>query len=344
MKTNPLKLTVLAVAAASLFGCASSSGPDLSDARPVTLQRAPLAPLPAEMNSAPSIVVMVPRAGQNVHVSFATLAHQEIQRTMATSGNDVIDRTLTSQARSELEYAEMNGVYRTTGPKIADIAIMGEVSSIAWSASYTPRETYQDRKGRTQTRDAYCRYTGRATINLRAFSLPDMVPLGSYELTGNESSRVTNASSSCPESQGNVASLMTAAVRSAVSSGSDQLLDDLARPFYVTERRQIGSSPREALFYINAGLGQGAERNLTVRFYRVQEHTNDFTGETRREEIQIAEGRVTNHIDQNGAYVLVRGDDMNRIMGGDIARFVRNTCARGQTRVLGMCMSDSLVN
>lgn len=344
MKTTSFKLSVIVITSLALFGCVSSA-PELNEAVTVSLPRAPLAPTLEEMRTAPSIVVMEPRAGQNVHPSFATLAQQEVQRVMTNSGNDVIDRTLSGQAKAELEYAELNGVYRTTGPKVADIAIMGELSRVTWSSSFTEREQYKDRNDDWQTRPAYCTYSGNAEITLRAFSLPDMIPLGNYELTGRESYRDESVSSrECQRESDNIGTLMGQAVRKAISDNSHQILDDLARPFYVTERRQVGTAPRSALFHINAGLGQGAERNLSVYFYRVQENTNDFTGETRREEIKVAEGRVTDNIDQNGSYVVVSGNEMNNIMAGDIARFVRNTCPRGQQRVLGICMSDSFVN
>lgn len=337
MKNNFIKLSLVAALAVSIFGCASS-GPELSEVSPVSLPRAPIAPSIDEMSQAPKIVVMTPRSGQGVDSRFATLAQQELQSLMTSAGNDVIDRTLTTQARKELEFAEMNGVYRTTGPKVADIALMGEISRVSWNAEYKPRETWTDKDGEWHEEPAFCGYVGTVKLTIRAFALPDMIPLGNYDLDGSSRNKVVGASRSCPASEGNLDGLMTSTVRGAINDNSDQILDDLARPFYVTERRQVGPQAKEALFLINAGLGAGAQRGLTVRFFRVNKYTNDFTGEMRIEEIQVAEGKLTDNISQDGSFVLVKGGDMDKIMAGDIARFVRNTCPRGKERILGMCL------
>lgn len=332
-KMLPLLLAV------GLAACASTTGQsDLSQSSLVELPLAEHAPTPEQINKAPSIIVLAPKPAAEVQGYFTVEAQQHMHNLLTNAGNNVIDRNLTSQVLAELEYAEANGIYRSSGPAIAEIAIMGTMTRASWYSKYQEASSYTDKKGKTHNTPASCDYNGRATIIYRAYSLPDMQMLASYEMEGRSKHEQKNIGSSCRDNQVNIPSLISSAVRDAIESNSIQILDDLSRPFYVLERRQPHNDRSRSLFRINAGLGNGAEPNLTVRIYRVNKRVVQLTGETLREELQIAEGRITADIDQHGSYVVVRGDDIHKIQAGDIARIVRNTCRRGQSRVFGVCI------
>lgn len=330
-------LIVLSLSSALLAGCGSTTA-DISSAATVNIPLAPLAPSADELKKDQKIVLLPFETTDVLHTIVATNGYPILEQALMQAGNTVIERDIAAKMRNELLVAEKTGKYRTSGLQAADIAVMVKVVNSSVGSKFTERSSWTDKKGRSQSSPAECNYSGEAKLYVRAYRLPEMAQLGSFEFEGKASASTEINNSNCPISAGAAEGLITSATETAIRENQFKLLNELVPSNYILERRQVPGEKNTALFLTSLSNTKGAKKGAKVNFYRRELKTNQLTKEEFIEEVLLTTGEITDKIDSNGSYILVKdADNINKLMLGDVVKIEHDRCPDGYFSMLGSC-------
>lgn len=337
---NPKILFALPLAIGVLTGCVSNgqNGPNLADTQAVNIPKAVMAPSADDLKTEHRIIMLPFEYAETHHASVAYTSYNELEQAMMSAGNSMIERDIALKMRDELLVAEKTGKYRTSGLQAADIAVMAKVVKGGYSSSFSERDSWTDKKGKTHVTPASCEFRVDVTLHIRVYRLPEMSQMGTFEFDGRSSSETETNNSKCPISEGQVDSLLKNASSVAVREHQYKLLNTLVPPFFVLERRQKPGQKDEALFRTTLSNSKGAKAGAKVNFFRRELKQNPLTNEQTVEEILITEGTITKDIDNNGSYVLVEKEAMiNKLQLGDVVKIEHDRCPEGFYWFLGRC-------
>ncbi|MCC5880607.1 MAG: hypothetical protein JJU03_12015 [Idiomarina sp.] len=331
------KLSLLGASAIFALSACKSTGVDLLDAQSVNLPLAAYAPTPEEMRAEQRVVILPPEYDHSAGEYVSRQLYSNLEQALIRSGTRVLERERAESMAAELIAAEQSGQFRTDGPQAANIVLFSRVTNAGWGGSHTARNTYTDRKGKRQTTPAYCRYSGSVQVQVRAYELPDMIPIDTFDLQGSASVREDNTDRNCPVSDGRATGLLSSAVEDALAQEQTAIANAMAPSFYVTERRNANGG-KLALFRITADSSRGAQEGRDVEIFRRELRTDALTQQEYMEETLIASGVVSSQVDRTGSYIIIRDNDQaDRIQAGDVARIRQGNCPDGYMSILGSC-------
>ncbi|MBU1296608.1 MAG: hypothetical protein KJ609_13890 [Gammaproteobacteria bacterium] len=340
-KKNILLAAAL-VSTTLLTGCIGTPKP--GDTTPVAVPNAEIIPTPEELKAQMSghgykIILSPVEYGNSYDKVFATEIYDDISQRLLKSGNTVVDRTLAAKLKDELLAAEASGKFRTSGPAVADIAIMTKIASVKYSSKFSEASYWTDKKGKSHKTDASCSFSSKAQLYVRAYKVPSMELINTYEYEGSSSFSTDTNRSSCPITDASANGLMTNALKDAIKSGSGETLNDLAPEAYVVERRDNADASK-SLFRVTIAKRSGAMKGAAVKFYRKKSHITPITNEVRIEKSLLGEGEIiAEGIDAQGAYVYVDDKELiNELKIGDIAKLDHGKCDVGEYEVFGSCV------
>lgn len=337
------KLLLVAVAAALLTGCGGV--PKVGETEVTPLLQAEIAPskeeLKKQMSGKGTQIILLPiEYSDTTGKYFTSEVYEELSQRILKSGNTLVDRTLATKLKDELLAAESSGQYRTSGPSVADIAIMTNISSLGYSSKFHERETWKDKDGEWHERKAYCRFSSDAELYIRAYKIPSMELVNTYEFEGDKSYTSETRNSKCPISDASAANLLRKAVEDAIQSGFYKTKNDLAPDAYVIDRRDTEDSS-EALFLVTIPKKAGAMEGAKVKFYRKSRHITPITNEERIQKTLLGEGEIiAEAITDRTSYVYVDDEELiEAIQMGDVAKIQHGKCDVGETQVFGSCIN-----
>lgn len=343
MFKKKLLLTAAIISSTLLTGC-MSSGVKVANTRPVDVPATNLAPSPeklkAQMNGQGQKIIISPvEYRDDFEAIFAKEVYDDLSQRVMKSGNIVVDRSLAQKLREELLAAEKSGQFRTSGPAIADVALMAKIVNLNFGKSFTEASYWVDNKGYSHKSEAYCKFSSDAKLHIRAYLIPSMKLVNTYEYEGSSSAKSETRNSNCPVNEAGMQGMMSAAIADAVKSGSGATLNDLAPESYVIERRDDVNDPSLSIFRVTIGKKHGAMEGATVNFFRKEEKVTPITNEKRIENVLIGSGELTSDIDNQGSYVLVEDEQLiDAIKIGDIAKLERGKCDFDENEILGQCI------
>lgn len=337
--TIKLKFAVATLAASLLAGCVGNGGgPQVSSAAVVNIPMAPMAPTSDELKQEQKVVLLPFEMSEQLHTVVAGNGYASLEQALLKAGNTVIERDIAAKMRSELLVAEKTGKYRTSGLQAADVAVMVTVVNADLSSSFSERSSWTDKKGKSHTSPAECDFKGKTKMHVRAYRLPEMTPIGTYDFEGSATSSTETSNSNCPITTANAEGLIASATNTAIVENQFKLLNELVPPYYVIERRQIPGDKNSALFRTTLSSIKGAKEGMKVNFYRREMRSNPLTNEQSVEEVLLTSGEITKTIDGNGSYILVKkADEINKLMLGDVVKVEHDRCPEGYYSFLGSC-------
>lgn len=330
-------VAALSLSTVLLAGCMSTKI-DVNSAATVNIPMAPLAPTAEELKQEQKVVLLPFEMTEEMHLIAATNGYPSLEQALMKAGNTVIERDIAAKMRSELLVAEKTGKYRTSGLQAADIAVMVKVVSTDLTYSFSERSSWTDKKGKRHTTPAKCSFKGKSKLFVRAYRLPDMIQIGTYDFEGDATNSTETSNSNCPISNASFEGLISSATSTAVLENQYKLLNELVPAYYVIERRQIPGDKGNALFRTSLTNAKGAKEGAKVNFFRRELKTNPLTQEQFVEEVLLASGEITDQIDRNGSYVLVKNaEQIEKLMLGDVVKVEHDRCPEGYYSLLGSC-------
>jgi len=238
----------------------------------------------------------------------------------ATNNVVIVDRALASQLGKEIQLAETKGRTGYKGQDVADYAITGKITDGAAGIKYTASSSYQDKAGKTHYVPAKCTTSGSAAFSLKIVQLPSLEVIKTIDVEATASSTQDADTgwwhSNCVRiDQGVANGIVSAATSNAVQKARTELKNQFAPSGYVIERRRLDKT---SIFKTTLGTAAGAKQDLTAGVIRSSTEKSPLTGETNTEQLNIAEGVISDQIGNNFSFLIVADlEKADQILLGD---------------------------
>lgn len=265
----------------------------------------------------------------------------------------IVDRKAAEKLKNEIALAEMNKTGSYKGPQIADYAISGSIANAGFTKKYVGNGSCFDPINRTmKPTPARYDYSSEISGNIKVYELPSLAVVQSFDLDGlaqrHENVQRDNALEIGAISFSGKAAAATdrddALVRKAGEDSIKEVETDiknfLGKTGYIMEKRSLKD---KTVFKINLGAQDGIKHGDKFKITGQFETQNALTNQAEVEKRILAEGTVSEIIDPQTAWVIVKDEQKaNQIRLGDIIRieykkgFFSGKTARNLTTAAGM--------
>jgi hypothetical protein len=298
-----------------LSGCVTKI--DKSAYKDADLREGEILPSKAQLKQERAKIVVLETENRLAHSgeqSAGELFAVAIEAELNDSATEIVDRSLSKKLNNELKLAEINGVGSYTGPQVAQYAIRGQINSLDYSVKKSSQiisGVFKDKK------HIPVHYDHKASIGglIKIYELPSLRLLNSISVTGSAS----EDDSETVKNQSTGASLLKKAISFAISDKGHELKNFFAPKGYVVERRV---NDLQSIFKVLMGHAQGAKPGDNIVFYSLKKKkANAFTGKEQPEEVRIAQGKISDNVEEGESWVIV--DDKtsaDKIMLGDYVK------------------------
>ncbi|PKG58646.1 hypothetical protein CXF83_01235 [Shewanella sp. Choline-02u-19] len=315
-----LKKAFVAVAVLTAITGCKSTGPNVCSAS--TRVELPVSSHVVKGTANTKVIIFEPdlkvdtRTAKSITASF----HQSLSKQVDMTGSTIVDRSLATKLKSELQIAEASGRYSSEGVPIADFAIFTDIGVANFSREFSAaHESYDPIKDKRVMVAAACNFEAKIEASTRAVSLPDMITLDQIQFAGDSTYSFDTNNSRCPISQEQINSMIAEAAKYAVTR-NDDLKNLLAPRASVVEMRQCDAG---TMVRIDMGSRSGVEPEWEVDFITHEKVTN-YAGEIEIETSGYGEGEVINNaehgIKPDYAWVMIDKDMAGKVKRGDTVK------------------------
>lgn len=312
-----MKRIALLTMALAMAGCSSTTIKNLDAMQPVNLKPSDIMPSKQALAGKPPRVVVFEgdHGSSDLAKSSkvgATIA-REIEKQLAATHVELVDRKLATKLQQELRLAEMKGKAEYQGPEIADIAIVSVVSNASTGSSFTESTSWVDDKGRRHTTPPQCTYGGSVSGSIRVYQMPSMRAATSIELNGKATSSEDSRSSNCGMSKSGAEQMVRAAAANGISSGRSEILNIFAPRGYVIEQR---SGDGKHILKITLGSNHGLKRGMKLDVFSISRSVNPLTNEASVDSFVVGNAFVSDKIGNDNAWVIIDKEMIDQVRLG----------------------------
>ena len=297
---SPALSKLIALTAAMLLSGCMATKVDLAKFREASLKEADIMPTKAQLERLRTkIVVFETDDAAASHIRNAGLGatlSSTVEKELAVSGAEIIDRSIANKLGDELRLAESRGTGNYQGPEVAQFAIRGKISSAEYSAKFNEATSYTDKKtGKTSTTPSSYSHAANVVGNINVYELPSLRIVSSVKISGRGNANDPKQGAN-PQTG---ATLLRVATESAVEDSIHELKNFFAPKGYVVEKRVDGD---KSIFKILMGRDQGVKAEDKVVIYSLRRKTNALTGVESIEEMPVAEAVVSEHVSNDESW------------------------------------------
>jgi hypothetical protein len=288
--------------ALSVVGCSSTKISDLGTYKQVPLQQLERMPSKAALEGGKSRVLVFALEDKKWAGSGELVSDIVTKELNATNNVVIVDRSLATSLGNELQLAEAKGRTGYKGQDVADFAITGKVTDTGAGLKFTEASSWTDKEGKSHYNPATCTTSGKAAFSLKIVQLPSLDVVKTLDQDATASS---TQDGSCPYSlsRGAADGIITEAIKNAVQKARTELKNQFAPAGYVVERRV---KEKDSIFKSTLGSKGGAKEGLAVLFVRSVEDKNALTGAVTNEQVNIAEGVISDQIGESFSFLIVK--------------------------------------
>lgn len=311
---------ILLLAAASLMSGCATTIKNLGEYKSSPMMEADILPTPEQMESTRTKVVVFDAddgAVRQRDTTSGAVMTRSVESVLSHGGVEIIDRSLATALRDEVTLAEAKGTGEYSGPAVAAYALKPVLSNANYFTSFTQAARYCDPK----TKKCFvippsCSHSASMNGSVRIYEVPSLRLLNTVAVSGGASySTETNY---CEKSADIAKQLINQAIENGVNNYRTDLQNLFAPKGYVVEKRTLGS---KVIFKVMFGQSQGAKSQNKLKFYTLRREENAFTKKVDYEEIQVAEGVISDQISANYCWVVPDDkDDAKKIRLGDYVK------------------------
>jgi hypothetical protein len=315
-------LLATAISTLVLTGCAELPSEHFSQYRSVSMEKADILPTTESLSrNKTKVVIFTPDEGGIELAKKAKAGHSiatTLEKYLAESGVEIVDRKIAKQLKKELQLAESKGKSEYQGPAVANYAVTGSISTAGVGASFTARSSWTDDDGETHVSPAYCRYSAQVSANLKVYELPGLKYSETISIDDSVSSKTETRNSNCPMSSNQQKSLVRQASEEALKDSRIKFQNYFAPKAYVLEHRAF---EEQSLFKLSAGTNLGFKAGDELKFYSISVSKNPLTGDVSNEEYPVTEGEVAEDlVFDKHAWVAVDSEQARNIKLGDFVK------------------------
>jgi hypothetical protein len=316
-----LKKTLMASAVfATLTGC---SGTPVEVCTPDTRVEMEQADVTIPSTEDVKVIVLSPDISFNDEAKTKLISsmRNELESQIASSGAELVDRSLANKLKKELMFAEQSGRYNTKGASVADIAIITEITASDLTYKYKEARKKTKDDGEVKYYPAECRFEVDVKAITKVVAVPSMTLLKRFEMEGDEQITVEERSSDCPITIGQYQSLASKAAVEAVEHTYD-LKQMLAASAHVSELRQCQHG---SMVKLNMGKNKKVTPGAEVLFSKAMK---SMEGDT--EIFPIGTGYVVNNehnaVTPSYSWVSIDEETALKVQKGSLGKIVPEGC------------------
>ena len=291
-----------------LSGC-SATIDSIEEYTPVPLERSDFMPTKEEIKSGKTKVVLT--RIDDKHFKLAQRANLgqslyiELERELSASGTvEILDRQIAEKFEDEIRLSELSEVSQTDEIElsVAKYAISGSLSNAQFTSRFVQTQRWVDKEGRTLIIPAHYNYQAYVSGILKIYSIPSMKVLKTIEFS--DYTRRSEDSSYYGDSYypADVSGMLNRAGRSAIHSTRHEFKNFLAPKGYVMEQRTDGST---SIVRVSIGSLDGLKTGEKVQIFTSESTINPLTEEEEIQDIKIADGIVSNKLDEHRAWIII---------------------------------------
>lgn len=225
------------------------------------------------------------------------------------------DRSAFKKLAQEISLAELNSTGSYTGPKQVEYAITGDIETAEFYSKYRAAQSVLDATSGTYIYiPASTKYRSKVSGNIKIYKIPSLeiiktIPFADSEAfsedgRGSNNSRLAN-------------NLLRKSAVNAIKKSAHQLQNFFSekRKAYILEKR---NKKNKNIFQISLGKESGIIKGQKVTIFSKREQKNNLTDETYIEDITLGTGVISNIINKNTAWIIVKNADVaSKILLGD---------------------------
>lgn len=249
--------------------------------------------------------------GDQLGEVFAIAIEKELNET----GVNVVDRKLSSLLSNELKLAELNGVGSYTGPQVAQYAIRGQINSADYAVTKSAQLISRLFKNKN---DIPVHFDHKVKVGgtIKIYELPSLRLLTAINVSGSANENDSEAG----ENQATATTLLKTAINHAINDQSHELKNFFAPKGYIVEHR---ANATQSMFKVLMGREQGAKPGSNIVIYSLRRKSNDALsgGKVPIEEIQVAQGTISDRVSDTVSWVVVDDKDSSgKVRLGDYVK------------------------
>lgn len=316
-----MKKVALLTMALAMVGCSSTTIKNLDAMQPVSLQPSDVMPSKAELaGEKPRVVVFEAEHGDIALAKSARIGStiaSEIEKHLAASNVELVDRKLASKLRKELALAEMHGKAEYQGEQVADFAILGVVSQAAAGSQFTEGKRFVDNKGNVVSIAPSCSYSGEVAGSVRIYKMPSMRPVNTEALAGTVRNSEDSRDSNCSISRTGAEQMVRAAAARGVSNIRNDILNIFAPRGFVIEQR---SGEGQHILRVTLGIKHGLKQGMKLEVLNISRSINPLTNQTSIDSFVVGSAFVSDKIANDNAWVVIDEKMADKIRLGQPVR------------------------
>lgn len=315
MKTNVLLL--IALIGTTLNGCASYKINNLEAYQKVPLQQGEHMPSKAELSGIKSRVVILELEDSKWHGAGEAVSNQVNKKLNETNNVLIVDRSLASKLKQEIQLAESQGRTDFKGQDVADFAFSGKITDATTLVKFTESSSWKDKEGKIHIEPAKCTTSARVAYTLTIVRLPSLDVIKTIDADGSASS-TQNAqwNRACQKpSKDESDAIISAAISNAIRESQAEIKNPFAPVGYILERRTF---EKNNIFKTTLGINSGAKAGLSAEVIREVTEQNVLTGTVSKEQIKIADGEISDQLGTGFSFLIISDQDKSgKILLGD---------------------------
>ncbi|QTA84431.1 hypothetical protein [Desulfonema magnum] len=236
-----------------------------------------------------------------------------VEKHLTDAGVEVVTQSLKNKLqRSLVEFQSAKIDYK--GPTDAHYAVICSVNSVDLNSEYVAASKDKDGK---QTSGPSCKYTARFKGMIKIYNIMEKRIIESVELNHLSLDYRDTSSSSCKIGK-SIYELARSAASDAVDEVRTQLQNFFSPKGYILAKK-VNEDKR--IFRISLGRHHNLKQGQHVDIYTKQSFTNELTDEISIDEVKIAEGKVTDYIDNTFAWISVSdAEKADKVKLGDYVK------------------------
>lgn len=286
------------------------------------LLKADIFPSSEEVEGRPLRVAIFPLENNDIAVAKqsklgASIAVQLENVLMKDKLIELLDRKAYKKLKKEVALAEMGGEKSYTGPKVADYVIDGSINRAEFSSGYVAAvHDFDATTGKYTYIPPKWKYNSVVGGNIKVYSMPSLAVVKSFTFNG-KAYKSENANSKQGAKKRDDFLVKEAAKR-ALNKIDVDIKNFFAKKGYILEKRVL---KKKVIFKISLGSNDGIKRGDRLIIYSKKTEKNPITGKSEMIESVISEGRVSDKINNESAWIVVKDKKKgNRIRVGDVVK------------------------
>lgn len=310
-------LSILAVLS-FISACSSTSIKNIDEYTVKPMLKSDVLPTESELKSRPYNVAVFEIEDEAVELAKNSDVGASIAGEVSKFVNKSNARTVASDAGL---LTAINSNQKTYPASNIDYAIVGQVSVANYKKVFTPSSTYKDKNGKIHIVEPSCDHSALVQGRLDFYNVKDMSLMNTLDISGgaNQSLRLkVNQASYCRQlSSEEIRGLVRSAGTKAARREDVNIENVFSPKGYVLERRTNGE---KSIIKISLGQNNGVEESQKAEIFSVVQNKNPITNKMDLVQNKIAEGKVSDKVFRNYAWIIMDDEQASSIKVGDVVK------------------------